>query len=178
MKTSLYIAGTPHTEKCGREVFESAQHFGKVAARKGLVLVTSYTTGFPLWVAKGYQIEREEMVKEGMSTDACCVIAFSPAKNKEEHEKEFKLPLEHVDIVLYTAFGQAGSDLLASRSSDIVVVGCDALTVVSSLVGPLEEGKIIGVLDGSWKQTDAYGLDKVIHDRDPGRLLDQLISKL
>ena len=80
--------------------------------RQGAIITTGATTGFPLYAAMGAKDEC------GFS------IGFSPACTQTEHVETYKLPLDFMDVVVYTGFGYAGRDLLLVRSSDALVVGC------------------------------------------------------
>ncbi len=77
---------------------ERAKELGREIARQGAVLVTGATTGFPMWAAMG--------AKEvgGIS------IGFSPASTEREHIEAYKLPLDYMDLIVYTGFGYPGRD--------------------------------------------------------------------
>src|SRR3972149_10182568 len=86
------VSGAAETGHCGIDALEKAKELGREIARQGTVLVTGATTGFPLWVAMGF--------KEigGVS------IGVSPAASEKEHVEVYKLPLDYMDLIMYTGF--------------------------------------------------------------------------
>src|SRR3989344_3420493 len=99
-RRKICVSGAPETGLCGPSALEKPKELGRETARQGAILVTGATTGFPLWVAMG--------TKElgGMS------IGFSPAASEKEHVEVYKLPLDYMDLIIYTGFGYSGRDLL------------------------------------------------------------------
>ena len=77
-----------------------AKELGREIASQGAVLVTGATTGFPFWAAMG--------AKEAGGIS----IGISPAANEREHVETYKLPLDYMDLIIYTGFGYPGRDLL------------------------------------------------------------------
>lgn len=135
----ICISGAAETGHCGVDALDKAKELGREIARQGAVLVSGATTGFPLWVAMG--------VKEvgGIS------IGFSPAATEREHVEVYKLPLDYMDLIVYTGFGYPGRDLLLTRSADAVICGCGRIGTIHEFTIAFEDGKVIGIYEGPWE---------------------------
>ena len=135
----ICVSGASETGHCGVDALEKAKELGREIARQGAVLITGATTGFPLWVAMG--------AKEvgGIS------IGFSPATSEREHEEVYKLPLDYLDLIIYTGFGYAGRDLLLTRSADAVICGCGRVGTIHEFTIAFEDNKVIGIFEGPWE---------------------------
>lgn len=135
----ICVSGTADIGNCGLNASSMAKELGREIARQGAVLVTGATTGFPFWAAMG--------AKEvgGIS------IGFSPAASEKEHVEAYKLPLDYMDLIIYTGFGYPGRDLLLTRSSDAVICGCGRIGTIHEFTIAFEDGKAIGILRGPWK---------------------------
>jgi uncharacterized protein (TIGR00725 family) len=135
----ICVSGAAETGHCGVDALDKAKELGREIARQGAVLITGATTGFPLWVAMG--------VKEvgGVS------IGFSPAASEREHVEVYKLPLDYMDLIVYTGFGYSGRDLLLTRSSDAVICGCGRIGTIHEFTIAFEDNKTIGIFEGPWE---------------------------
>lgn len=134
----ICVSGAADTTFSGPETLEIAKELGREIARQGAVLVTGATTGFPLWAAIGAKEEG------GIS------IGFSPASSEKEHLETYKLPIDYMDLIVYTGFGYPGRDLLLTRSSDAVIFGCGRIGTIHEFTVAFEDYKPIGVLEGPW----------------------------
>lgn len=175
IKISVYGARTSDHSK-SFDALQKAQELGKDLAEAGVITTIPATTGFPFWVAKGAQ-------KSGGQ-----VIGFSPAANESEHHKVYKLPVEYMDVIVYSGFGYAGSDLLLSRSSDAVIFGYGGLETIHEFWVAFQEDKPIGILKGEWDTDEIlYSLlrgheenfdhHRIIFDSDPKRLVEQVVKR-
>lgn len=135
----ICVSGAADTGHCGVDALEKAKELGREIARQGAVLITGATTGFPLWAAMG--------VKEvgGIS------IGFSPAATEKEHVEVYKLPLDYMDLIVYTGFGYPGRDLLLTRSCDAVICGCGRIGTIHEFTIAFEDAKVIGIYEGPWE---------------------------
>jgi len=167
------VSGAAETGHCGVDALEKAKELGREIARAGAVLVTGATTGFPLWVAMGS--------KEvgGFS------IGFSPAASEREHVEVYKLPLDYMDLIIYTGFGYPGRDILLTRSSDAVICGCGRIGTIHEFTVAFEDGKPIGIFEGPWEMdTELEDIIKKAHrpnvkivtGADPKKLLEDIIA--
>ena len=169
----IAVSGAAETGACGLDAYEKAKEVGREIAKHGAIINTGATTGFPMYAAMGAKDEC------GFS------IGFSPAANEREHVETYKLPLDFMDVVVYTGFGYAGRDLLLVRSSDAIVIGCGRIGTINEFAVAFEDRRPIGILEGSWK-TDAmlkHIIDeahrpnvKIIFDSDPKALIERLIE--
>mgnify|MGYP001557779290 CR=1 FL=1 len=135
----ICVSGSADLSFLGPDTIEKAKELGREIARQGAVIVTGATTGFPFWAAVG--------AKEigGIS------IGFSPAASEKEHVEVYKLPLDYMDLIVYTGFGYPGRDLLLTRSSDAVIFGCGRIGTIHEFTIAFEDYKPIGVFEGPWE---------------------------
>ena len=150
-----------------------AKELGREIARQGAVIVTGATTGFPFWAAMG--------AKEAGGIS----IGFSPAATEKEHVEAYKLPLDYMDLIVYTGFGYPGRDLLLTRSSDAVMFGCGRIGTIHEFTVAFEDSKPIGILDGPWEtgaelqdiiKKGHRPNDKILMNSDPKKLVADVIA--
>ncbi|KKW25052.1 MAG: hypothetical protein UY67_C0001G0054 [Candidatus Kaiserbacteria bacterium GW2011_GWA2_52_12] len=167
------VAGAADTGHCGLDAFEKAKETGREIARQGAIVVTGATTGFPMYAAMGAKDEC------GFS------IGFSPAANDREHTEVYGLPLDFMDVVVYTGFGYAGRDLLFTRSVDAMIIGCGRIGTMNEFAVAFEDRRPIGILEGSWKTDELLRKiieeahrpnEKIVFDPDPKKLVEKLIA--
>jgi uncharacterized protein (TIGR00725 family) len=112
-------------------------------------------------------------------------IGLSPAASQKEHLETYRLPVDYMDLIIYTGFGFPGRDLLFTRSCDAVIIGCGRIGTIHEFTIAYEDGKPIGVLEGPWTMDEqikdilAKGnrpADKVIYDSDPKRLIERIMK--
>ena len=171
-KVKICVSGAAETGHCGIDAYEVGKEVGRQIVRQGAVLLTGATTGFPLYAAVGTKEEG------GLS------IGFSPAASEGEHVETFRLPLDYMDIVVYTGFGFPGRDLLMTRSADAVIIGCGRVGTIHEFTIAYEDRKPIGILEGSWATDEVIKhimresnrpMENVIIDSDPKRIVAKLI---
>src|SRR3989344_735620 len=171
----ICVSGAAETGHCGIDALEKAKELGREIARQGTVLVTGATTGFPLWVAMGF--------KEigGMS------IGFSPAASEKEHVEVYKLPLDYMDLMIYTGFGYPGRDLLLTRSADAVICGCGRIGTIHEFTVAFYDEKPIGIYEGPWETGNELKEiamkshrvnNKIVASDDPVKLVQDLIAMI
>ena len=169
----ICVSGAAETGHCGIGALDLAKELGREIARQGAVLVTGATTGFPFWAAMG--------AKEAGGIS----IGISPAANEREHVETYKLPLDYMDLIIYTGFGYPGRDLLLTRSSDAVVLGCGRIGTIHEFTVSFEDKKPIGIFEGPWEMSAeleeiiAKGHrdnPKIIHDLDPKKVVEGVIA--
>lgn len=169
----ICVSGAAETGHCGIDALEKAKELGREIARQGAILVTGATTGFALWAAMG--------LKEvgGIS------IGISPAVSEKEHVEVYKLPLDYMDLVIYTGFGYPGRDILLTRSSDAVICGCGRIGTIHEFTVAFEDGKPIGIFEGPWEMgaqlEDIIAKGhrpnaKIVTGSDPKKLLEDVIA--
>lgn len=167
------VSGAADIAFLGPEAIEMARELGREIARQDVVMLSGATTGFPYWAAVGCKEEH------GVS------IGFSPAEGPREHQEVYRLPVDYMDLIIYTGFGYNGRDLLFTRSADAVVIGPGRIGTIHEFTIAYEDGKPIGVLEGGGKwQTDEVIRNilekshrvnpKIVFDSDPKRLITKL----
>ena len=169
----ICVSGAAETGHCGIGALDKAKELGREIARQGAVLVTGATTGFPFWAAMGVKEEG------GIS------IGISPAAGEHEHVEVYKLPLDYMDLIIYTGFGYPGRDLLLTRSADAVICGCGRIGTIHEFTVAFEDGKPIGIFEGPWEmgaeleEIIAKGHRpnaKVVVNPDPKKLVEDIIA--
>ena len=172
-RIKLCVSGAAETDHCGEGALDQAVALGREIVEQGAVIVTGATTGFPLWAAKG--------AKEAGGTS----LGLSPASTEYEHVNFYKLPLDYLDLIIYTGFGYSGRNLLLTRASDAVLIGCGRVGTINEFTIAFEDGKPIGVLEGCGptalviREIMDKGhrhSDNVIFDADPKKLVARVIE--
>jgi len=173
LKIKIGISGAAETGHCGIDALDKAKELGREIIRQSGIVVTGATTGFPLWSAMGAKEER------GVS------IGLSPASSEKEHVEVYRLPVDYMDLIIYTGFGFPGRDLLFTRSCDALVIGCGRIGTIHEFTIAFEAGMPIGVLQGSWTMDETIKIilergnrpsDMIIFDDNPKRLVEKLIK--
>ncbi len=169
----ICVSGSADTSHFGLNTLDIAKELGREITRQGAVLVTGATTGFPFWVAMGTKEEG------GIS------IGFSPAASEKEHMEVYKLPVDYMDLIIYTGFGYPGRDLLLTRSSDAVIFACGRIGTIHEFAVAFEDYKPIGILEGPWETgaelEDIVAKshrpnDKIISGDNPKKIVENIIT--
>ena len=170
----ICVSGARETSHCGMKALDEAEKIGEIITRHGAVLTSGAVNGFPMWATRGAK-------QAGGMT-----VGFSPAANLYEHEHVYRLPTDYFDVIVYTGFGYAGCDLLLMRSSDAIIFGCGRIGTIHEFTVAFEERKPIGILEGDWDTVEllrdimARDIEKphdnIVFDKDPNRLVEQLIA--
>lgn len=173
MKYKICVAGAAETNHCGENALEIAAEMGREIVRHNGILLTGATTGIPFWSAKGAKEEG------GIS------IGLSPAATEKAHVNTYKLPTDYFDFIIYTGFEYAGRNLLLTRSADAIIIACGRIGTLNEFTVAFEDGKPIGVLEGTGGTADMIreiiakshrGPGKVVFDSDPKRLLEKVLE--
>ena len=175
LKYKICVSGAAETGFCGPDAFELGEELGREIAKRNCVLVDGATTGFPFWAAKG------------VKSIGGIVIGLSPALNEKEHIEKYKLPTDYHDLIIYTGFNYSGRNLLLTRSSDAVIVGCGRMGTINEFTIAFEDRKPIGILEGPWETDEVFKeiiekshraeemKERIVYASDPKILLDKLI---
>jgi uncharacterized protein (TIGR00725 family) len=173
LKFKICVSGAAETGHCGNTAMEKAKELGREIVRHNAILVQGATTGFPLWAAIG--------AKEAGGI----VIGISPASSEAEHIKKYKLPVDYTDMIIFTGFGYSGRNLLLTRASDAVIVGCGRMGTLNEFTIAFEDNKPIGILEGDWETDEVVklvvekswrGPGKIVYDSDPKKLVEKVIE--
>lgn len=167
------VSGSADTQFSGLDAFEKAKEVGREIASQGSIIVTGATTGFPMYAAMG-------------AKDVCGFsIGFSPAATEREHIEVYKLPVDYMDVVVYTGFGYSGRDIIFVRSTDAMIIGPGRVGTLNEFSVAFEDKRPIGVLEGSWKTDEILhqvieashrASDFIAFDSDPKALVERLIE--
>jgi len=173
LQIKLAVSGAAETGHCGADAYDKGIELGRQIAAHNAVCVEGATTGFPLWAAMGAK-ERGGFV-----------VGFSPANSEKEHIEVYNLPVEYLDIVIYTGFGYPGRDLLMTRSSDAVLFGCGRIGTIHEFAIAFEDQKPIGILEAQWETDEVIKNilenghrpnDRIVFDTDPAALVERVIE--
>ena len=169
----ICVSGAAETGHCQPNALDLAKELGREIVRQGGIIITGATIGFPLWSAMGAKEEK------GIS------IGFSPAASEKEHIEGYRLPIDYMDLIVYTGFGFPGRDLLLTRSADAVLFGCGRIGTIHEFTIAFEDNKPIGVLEGEWETDETIKIilerghrpnQKIVFDTDPKRLVEKVIA--
>jgi uncharacterized protein (TIGR00725 family) len=174
-KITISISGAAEITHCGPSVIQKAMDVGRaIASHSDAQISTGATSGFPLYVAKGYK-------ENGTGFS----IGLSPAASKKEHLEAYKMPLDYNDVVIYTGFGFPGRDMMLVRSSDAIILGCGRIGTIHEFTVAWESDMPIGILEGEWSTDEVIKNiidnsnrqnDLVIFESDPIKLVDRVME--
>jgi len=174
-KVKIAVSGAAKTDHLTEEATLKAQEVGKEIVRQGAILVTGATTGLPLWAAKG--------AKEEGGTS----IGISPAINEWEHVEKYALPLDYMDIIMYTGEGYSSRDILMTRTADAVIICAGRIGTIHEFTVAFEDKKPIGILTGPWATDDEIKdiIEKshreeenpmIVYEQDPKILVEKVLK--
>jgi uncharacterized protein (TIGR00725 family) len=173
LQVKLCVSGAAETGHCGIDAYDKGVELGRQIAKHGAIVLTGATTGFPLWSAMG--------AKEAGGFS----LGFSPASTEKEHVETYNLPVEYMDVIVYTGFGYPGRDLILTRASDAVFFGCGRIGTIHEFTIAFEDKKPIGILEADWETDEILkGIienahrpnDRIIFDNDPKALVERVIE--
>ncbi|OGZ30782.1 MAG: hypothetical protein A2931_02365 [Candidatus Niyogibacteria bacterium RIFCSPLOWO2_01_FULL_45_48] len=173
LKFKIAVSGAAETGHCAPDALEKAKELGREIVRQKGVLVNGATTGFPYWSAMGAK-------EEGGFT-----IGLSPASTEKEHVEKYKLPVDYMDMIVYTGFEYSGRNLLLTRSADAVIVGCGRMGTLNEFTIAFEDDKPIGILIGTGGTADMIEEivekshrpnEKIVYDSNPKTLVEKVIE--
>jgi len=153
---------------------QKAYILGEEIARHGCALLTGGCPGLPYEATKGAK--------------ACggITIGISPALTLKEHIETYHSPIDDIDVMIYTGSGLMGREVTAVRSCDIVVIVGGRSGTLGEFAIAYDEGKLIGVLEGSGGIADEIkhfiGViqkttgSKIIYSSDPVELITRLLE--
>jgi uncharacterized protein (TIGR00725 family) len=151
---------------------DKAYALGKAMAEKGFVVITGTCPGLPYACARGVRDH------DGLS------VGISPALSLDEHVHKYLSPSDVYDVIVYTGSGLMGREVTNIHSSDMVIIVGGRSGTLGEFAIAYDEGKLIGVLEGTGgitKQiaTILAGFSKdtgarLIYDADPAHLIQAL----
>ena len=153
---------------------EKAYQIGTEIAQANAALLTGACPGLPYEAVKG-------------CNDAGGIsVGISPALNLNQHINYYHSPSEGYDVLIFTGDGLMGREIEAIRSCDIVVLIGGRSGTLGEFAIAYDEGRIIGVLQGTGGIADhVEDLIKIankdsgatiIYDPDPKALIVKLLA--
>jgi uncharacterized protein (TIGR00725 family) len=153
-----------------------ADNLGAAIAARNCVCLTGATTGLP------------DLVARAARRNGALTLGISPAMSRREHSEHYHLPEDASELMIYTGFGLKGRNVVTIRSCDVVIIFGGATGTLNEFTIAYDEGKIIGVLQGSGGIADHIEevidfcrkptLASVFFSNDPHVLLDQCLTGL
>ena len=95
------------------------------------------------------------------------------------------MPVEYLDLIVYTGFGYPGRDLILTRSSDAVLFGCGRIGTIHEFTIAFEDQKPIGILEADWETDEEIKMilknghrpnNRIVFDTDPKALVERVIE--
>src|SRR5262245_34407039 len=158
-------------------VGDLAERLGKKIAATSCVLITGELDGVP------------GRVVEVHSQHGGLSVGISPAHSAVEHADLYTTPSHPSTVVIYSGFGFKGRNVIAVRSSDIVILFAGGIGTLNEFTIAYDEGKVIGLLQGTGGVADVAPTllrtlsvrstgAVVIADPDPEQLVERCIAQL
>ena len=171
MKLTVGVMGSAsHDEP--ETVKQIVYRLGKNIAEKNYILITGACPGLPYECALG------AIENGGFS------VGISPALSLEEHAHKYDSPSDAYDVIIYTGSGLMGREVTNIRSSDMVVITGGQSGALGEFSIAYDEGKLIGVLQGTGGITEqipalisTFTKDtgaKVLYDTEPDKLIQKM----
>ncbi|PJE59978.1 MAG: hypothetical protein COU85_00715 [Candidatus Portnoybacteria bacterium CG10_big_fil_rev_8_21_14_0_10_44_7] len=174
LKYKICVSGAAETDFCADDCFEKTKRLGRAIIENNGVCVTGATTGAPYWAAIG--------AKEAGGIS----IGFSPAGSEAEHVNKYKLPVDYMDIIVYTGFDFAGRNLILTRAADAVIFVCGRMGTLNEFTIAFEDHKPLGVLTDTGGMADELksiveksgrGAEAdIVYDSDPEKLVKAVLK--
>jgi|SRR3989338_5535763 len=174
MQFKIAVSGSA-SNNCSKGAYRKAYEVGRQIALHNAVLITGATIGIPAWATRGAKSVG------GIS------IGLSPAVSKEAHVKTYHLPINYMDLIIYTGFDYAGRNMLMTRSADAVITICGRIGTLNEFTTAFEERRVIGVLSGTGgieENLDEIlkdakrGRKRIVFESDPKKLVDKVLKLL
>lgn len=171
MRLTIGAMGSAADDEPG-ERRQAAYGLGKAVAERGFILITGACPGLP------YEAARGARDAGGRS------IGISPALSLDEHLYKYSSPADAFDLLVYTGNGLMGREVTNIHSSDMVAILGGRSGTLGEFAIAYDEGKLIGVLQGTGGITDEIGRviaafrkdtgARIIYSRDPVELVARL----
>jgi uncharacterized protein (TIGR00725 family) len=106
--------------------------------------------------------------------------------SRSEHIRRYRSPVKYHNILIYTGSGLMGREVVNIRSSDMIIIVGGRSGTLGEFSIAYDEGKLIGILEGSGGITseikDIVRIikkktgSKLIYESNPGTLVQKLIA--
>jgi len=172
MKLKIGIMGSA-ADKIEPKYRRMAYQIGKAVAHHNCILINGACYGIP------YEASRGARKGDGF------IVGISPAKDLHDHISNYKFPTDIFDVIIYSGFGYKGRNVLNVASADGLVVVNGSVGTLNEFTIGYDEGRVIGILEGSGgiadhireiiritnKKTGAT----IIYESDPHKLISKVI---
>jgi len=175
-KFTIGVMGSGGNSSASEKAAGLAFEIGQAIAENDCILVNGACPGLPGEAAKGAKS------KGGF------VVGVSPASNLKEHKEHYKLDDENLDVIVFTGFGFKGRNVVNIRASDAIITVCGSIGTLNEFTIAYDEGKIIGVLEGSGGISDMIqDIEKkcgkktnatMVFEKEPKKLVEKIIKIL
>jgi uncharacterized protein (TIGR00725 family) len=136
MKLKIGVMGSA-TGRISKSHKKTAYELGHAIAKNDCITVTGACPGLPLESARGAQ------------EAGGLVVGISPGLSEWEHVAIYHSPLQYHDVLIFTGSGLMGREVVNIRTSDIVVIIGGRSGTLGEFSIAYDEGKLIGVLQGT-----------------------------
>ncbi|HPU96688.1 MAG TPA: hypothetical protein PLO53_01900 [Candidatus Hydrogenedentes bacterium] len=157
------------------ELMEKCRELGRAIADEGCAILTGGCPGLPHQAVIGCK-------ERGGIT-----IGVSPALSLQEHVEVYRSPTDHIDVMIYTGSGLMGREVIGVRSCDIIIIVGGRSGTLGEFAIAYDEGRIIGVLQGSGGVADALRLmlpyiqkptgSRILYDASPRDLVRRCVAE-
>ena len=177
MKIKIGVMGSaqgPSIEN--QENIKKAIELGAHIAKKGCILVSGACPGLP------------DEAAFGAHQSGGFVLGISPAFSEEEHVESYKSPRGNYDVIIYSGLGLMERDILNIRSADAIILVGGGIGTLNEFTVAYDEGKVVGVLEGSGgvanhinevlKICDREAGPRLVFHADPATLIEKVLETL
>lgn len=115
-------------------------------------------------------------------------MGVSPAFSEKEHTNRYRSPIDYYDMILFTGLGLMERDIINIRSSDAIILLGGGVGTLNEFTVAYDEGKVVGVLEGSGgvsnhieeilKICDRELSGSIVFDADPEKLLQKVLEAI
>jgi uncharacterized protein (TIGR00725 family) len=173
MKIKLGVMGSAE-EAASPDISDAARALAQEIARHDVILLTGATTGVIHLIGKTVR-------------DAGVLhIGISPGANEQSHIKQYRLPTDACDAIIYTGFGLKGRNVVLVRACDVVLFFAGSMGSLNEFTIAYDEGKVIGCLTGTGGVADEVERivgsfqkptkARIVYENDPCELLDACLK--
>ena len=152
-----------------QETANAAKTIGREIAKRKHILITGGGAGYPYFAVRGAFIEHGS------------IIAYSPAKDEEEHKNTYRFPIGEFSEIAYTGLGVPGRNMEVIKNADAVIILDGKVGTLNEFTIALQLKKRIGILKGRGITKLIPDIAKIIgnnnniiYEQDPKKLIERL----
>ena len=116
-------------------ILEKAKELGNLIAKNKHTLLTGGCKGYPYSAARGALLEGGE------------VIAYSPAKDEQQHIEKYNFPIDQGIEYIYTSLGIPERNIPLIKNADIVIILDGQIGTLNEFCIAFHENKPIKILN-------------------------------